>query len=266
MTPSDVWDYDGVNEAVLVDMNIANEIVPAMIKADRNGFFYVLNRTNGELISAEPYVTVNWAKKIDKETGRPVENPEYRPQLDKWAKNICPNLIGGKNWQPMSYSEQTGLVYIPTFNMCMDLVNRKQEFVKGAFYLAQEFDLGVAGDGGHLSEMKAWDPVTQKQVWGIKEDLPFLSGALSTGGGLVFYGNAHGMFKAVDAGTGDILWSFKAGSGINQGPITYEVDGKQYLALVSGRLVGPPSFFGKIGEKVIAASPTGGSVVVFALN
>jgi PQQ-dependent dehydrogenase (methanol/ethanol family) len=266
MTPADVWDYDGVNEGVLVNLKISNQEVPALVKADRNGFFYVLNRANGQLISAEPFVKVNWAERVDRETGHPVANPEFRPQLDKWARNICPNLFGGKNWPPMSYSKQSGLVYIPTFNLCMSLVNREQEFVKGSFYLAQEFDLGIAGEGDYLGQLKAWDPVTQKQVWGIKEDLPFLSGVLSTAGGLVFYGNAHGIVKGVDANSGEVLWSFNAGSGVNQGPVTYAIDGKQYLAVVSGRLVGPPSFAGEIGERVTAATPPGGNVLVFELG
>jgi PQQ-dependent dehydrogenase (methanol/ethanol family) len=265
MTPSDVWDYDGVNEPVLVDLTINGAKVPALLKADRNGFFYVLNRTNGDLISAEPFVNVNWASRIDLETGRPVENPQYRPQLDKWAKGVCPNLIGGKNWPPMSFSPQTHLVYIPTFDMCMDQVSREQKFVKGQFYLAQEFNLSVAGPSGHLAEFIAWDPVAQKKAWGVKEDLPFLGGALSTAGGVVFYGNQHGQFKAVDAENGNVLWTFKAGSGINQGAVTYMIDGKQYIAAVSGRLVGPPSFFGEIGEKVIAATPPGGDLLVFTL-
>jgi len=267
MTPSDVWDYDGVNEGILVDLKLAGNDVPAMLKADRNGFFYILNRSNGDLLSAEPFVPVNWATKVDMETGRPIENPKYRPTLDTWARGICPNLFGGKNWMPMSYSEQTGLVYIPTFNLCMDLVNREQEFVEGSFYLAQEFDLGIAGDdSGYLGEYKAWDPVTQKKVWGIKEELPMLGGALTTAGGLLFYGNVHGILKGVDAKTGDILWNFQAGSGISQGPVTFEVGGKQYLTVVTGRLVGPPSFLGAIGERVIAASPPGGNIVTFELG
>jgi PQQ-dependent dehydrogenase (methanol/ethanol family) len=265
MTPSDVWDYDGVNEPVLVDLTINGTKVLALLKADRNGFFYVLNRTNGDLISAEPYVNVNWASRIDLETGRPVENPQYRPQLDKWAKGVCPNVIGGKNWPPMSFSPQTHLVYIPTFDMCMDQVSREQKFVKGQFYLAQEFNLSVAGPSGHLAEFVAWNPVAQKKVWGVKEDLPFLGGALSTAGGVVFYGNQHGQFKAVDDENGKVLWTFKAGSGINQGAVTYMIDGKQYIAAVSGRLVGPPSFFGEIGEKVSAATPPGGDLLVFTL-
>jgi PQQ-dependent dehydrogenase (methanol/ethanol family) len=265
MTPADVWDYDGVNEAVLVDLTVGAQGVPALLKADRNGFFYVLNRETGKLVSAEPFVDVNWAKSVDRTTGRPIEDPEKRPQLNRWARNVCPNLFGGKNWQPMSYSPETGLVYIPSFNLCMDIAGKTEPYTPGKFYLASEFDLDKAGTGGYLSELKAWDPVKQAPVWGIKEDLPFLGGVMSTAGGLVFYGNTHGQLKAVDAKTGDVLWTFNVGSGILQSPITYTLDGKQYLAVVAGRIKGPPSFLGKIGEKVINASPEGGMLVVFEL-
>ena len=252
-TPADVWDYDGVNEAVLADVSIGGQKIPALFKADRNGFFYVLNRENGKLVSAEPFVNVNWAKAVDKTTGRPIEDPEKRPQLNRWARNVCPNLIGGKNWEPMSYSEQTGLVYIPTFNMCMDIAGKNEAYNPGKFYLASEFDLDKGDSGGFLSEFKAWDPVAQQAVWGIKEDLPFLGGA------------QRGDLKAVDAKTGKVLRQFNVGTGILQSPITYMMDGKQYLAVVAGRIKGPPSFFGKIGQKVIDASPEGGVVVVFEL-
>jgi len=265
-TPYDTWDYDGVNELVLADLDINGQKTPVGLKADRNGFFYVLNRQTGALISAQPFVMVNWAKEIDLKTGRPVEVPEKRPRLDVWAKDICPNLFGGKNWEPMAYNPQTGLVYIPTFNLCMDLVGRKEERKKGAFYLAEEFDLDKPGPGGFMSEMVAWDPISQKRVWGSKEELPFLGGALATGGGLVFHGNIQGWFKALDAKTGEELWKFNAGSGISQGAITYELDGKQYVAVVSGRLKTPPSFLGWIGEKVFAASPEGGALFVFELQ
>lgn len=266
MTPADVWDYDAVNEAVLADLTVGGQSVPALMKADRNGFFYVLNRATGKLISAEPFVHVNWAKSIDKTTGRPVEDPEKRPQLSRWARNVCPNLFGGKNWEPMSYSQQTGLVYIPSFNLCMDIAGKTEAYTPGKFFLAAEFDLDKADTGGHLSELKAWDPVKQTAVWGIKEDLPFLGGAMSTAGGLVFYGNTHGELKAVDAKTGGVLWKFNLGTGILQSPITYLLDGKQYLAVVAGRIKGPPSFLGKIGQKVIDASPEGGILVVFELG
>jgi PQQ-dependent dehydrogenase (methanol/ethanol family) len=266
MTPADVWDYDAVNEAVLVDLNIGGQKTPALMKADRNGFFYVLNRQDGKLLSAKPFVEVNWAKSIDQATGRPIEDPEKRPQLNRWARNVCPNLFGGKNWQPMSYSQQTGLVYIPTFNLCMDIAGKNEAYNPGKFYLASEFDLDKAGSGGFLSELKAWDPIKQTAVWGIKEDLPFLSGVMSTAGGLVFYGNQRGELKAVDAKTGKVLWTTNVGTGILQSPTTYVIDGRQYLAVVAGRIKGPPSFLGKIGQKVIDASPEGGLVVVFELS
>ena len=265
-TPSDVWDYDGVNEGVLAELNIAGKKTPVLLHADRNGFFYVLNRVNGKLISADPVVPVNWAKGVDLKTGMPIEDPTKRPRLGVWARNVCPNLIGGKNWEPMSYSQQTGLVYIPLFNMCMDIANKNEEYTPGKFYLASEFNLDMAGsEGKNLSEFVAWDPVAKKKVWGIKEDLPFLGGAMTTAGGLVFYGNQHGDLKAVNAATGDVLWSFDVGTGILQSPITYVAGGKQYLAVVAGRTKGPPSFFGKIGQRVIDASPEGGILVVFEL-
>jgi PQQ-dependent dehydrogenase (methanol/ethanol family) len=266
MTPSDVWDFDGVNEGVLADLTIGGQKTPALLKADRNGFFYVINRQSGKLLSAEPFVPVNWAKGVDPETGRPVEVPEKRPQLGKWARNVCPNLVGGKNWEPMSYSVQTGLVYIPTFNLCMDIASKDTPYTPGKFYLASEFNLDMPGSQGtHLAEFMAWDPVAKKKVWGIKEDLPFLGGALSTAGGLVFYGNTQGDLKAVDAKNGTVLWTFHVGTGILQSPVTYQVDGKQYLAVVAGRTKGPPSFFGNIGQRVIDASPEGGVLIVFAL-
>lgn len=266
MTPSDVWDFDGINEGVLADMNIGGSKQPVLMKADRNGFFYVLNRESGKLLSAEPFVHVNWAKGVDMNTGMPIEDPTKRPRLGVWARDVCPNLIGGKNWEPMSYSAQTGLVYIPTFNMCMDIATRNEEYQPGKFYLASEFDLAKGGkDGNHLAEFIAWDPIANKKVWGIEEDLMFLSGALSTAGGVVFYGNQQGELKAVDAKNGALLWTFYLGTGILQSPITYTVGGKQYLAVVAGRIKGPPSFFGKVGQRVIDATPEGGVLVVFEL-
>jgi alcohol dehydrogenase (cytochrome c) len=268
-TPHDVWDYDGINEAVLTDLDIGGQKVPALLHADRNGFFYVLNRETGKIISGDPFVTVNWATGIDLNTGRPVEaaNNEKRPQLGKWARNVCPNLIGGKNWPPMSHSQQSGLTYLPAFNMCMDIATKTEEYTPGKFYLASEFNLDMAGkEGSHLAEFVAWDPIAKKKAWAIKEELPFVGGAMSTAGGLVFYGNQAGELKAVDAKSGNVLWTFRVGTGVMQSPITYSVDGKQYLAVVGGRSKGVPSFFGKIGERVVAASPEGGVLVVFELG
>jgi len=264
-TPYDAWDYDGVNELVLADVVVGGQTTPVLFKADRNGFFYVLNRKTGKLISAEPYVFVNWATGVDNASGRPIEIPEKRPRLDTWARDICPNLFGGKNWEPMAYSPQTRLVYIPTFNLCMDLAGRTAEYKRGMFYLGSEWDLAKVGPGGHMSEAIAWDPIKNVKVWGNKEELPFMGGMLPTAGGLVFHGNIQGWFKALDASTGKLLWQFNTGTGISAGPVTYELDGKQYVAVVSGRLVTPPSFLGHIGEKIFASSPPGGALFVFEL-
>ena len=267
-TPHDAWDYDGVNELVLADLTIDGKQVPALMQANRNGFFYVIDRSNGKLISAKNFVPTNWATGIDLKTGMPIEtaNNEKRPRLKKWAKDICPNLVGGKNWMPMSFNPKTGLVYIPTNNLCMDLEGVQEEYKRGQFFLGVNFDLDKPGPGGYLGGLKAWDPVAQKEVWFNKDDLPFNGGTMTTTTGLVFAGDIKGTFRAMDAKTGKELWKFNAGSGISAAPISYTLDGKQYVAVVSGRTQSMPAFFGKIGEKMVAASPEGGTLYVFALN
>jgi alcohol dehydrogenase (cytochrome c) len=265
-TPYDAWDFDGVNEKVLVDLEINGSKVPALMTADRNGFFYILDRRNGKLLSADPFTHVTWAKGID-ENGRPVEDPDKRPKLNVWARDMCPSFYGGKNFQPISYNEQTKLTYIPTFNVCMDeMAKDVAKPREGIFYLGTEFECCKYGPGGNGGEFIAWDPVGKKKVWGIKEELPFVGGALSTAGGLVFYGNMNGELKAVDARNGDVLWQFQTGSGISQGPITYQVEGKQYIAALSGRLIGPVGFMGALGEKLSARIPEGATMFVFELS
>jgi len=268
-TPHDAWDYDGVNELVLADLPIDGKTVPVLMQANRNGFFYVIDRANGKLLSAKQFVDgVNWATGIDLKTGAPIEtaNNEKRPRLKKWAKDICPNLIGGKNWMPMSYNPKTGLVYIPTMNLCMDLEGLQEDYKRGQFYLGVNFDLSKVGAGGHGGGLKAWDPVKQKQVWFNKEELPFNGGTMTTSTGLVFAGDIKGVFRAMDAKTGKELWKFNTGSGITAAPMTYTLDGKQYVAVVSGRILSIPAFFGPLGERMVAASPEGGTLFVFALD
>jgi PQQ-dependent dehydrogenase (methanol/ethanol family) len=264
-TPHDAWDYDGVNELVFADLDVGGQKTPVLLKADRNGFFYVLDRRTGKLISAKPFVDVNWATGFDMSTGRPVEDPEKRPRMKFRAMNICPNLIGGKNWMPMSYSAQTGLVYLPTMNLCMDLEGAEPKYARGQFYLGAEFDLGKTGPGGHLGSTLAWDPVKQQKVWQNTDPLPYVGGMLTTAGGLVFHGDLRGWFKALDATSGRTLWQFNTGSGISAAPMTYALDGKQYVAVVSGRTFAIPAFFGPIGEKMVAASAEGGTLFVFEL-
>ncbi len=268
-TPHDAWDYDGVNELVFADLPVEGKKVPVIMQANRNGFFYVIDRASGKLISAKQYIEgVNWATGIDMKTGTPIEaaGNAKRPGMKRKASDICPNLIGGKNWMPMSYSAQTGLVYIPTMNLCMDLEGIQADYKRGAFYLGVNFDLGKIGPGGHMGGVKAWDPVKQQQVWFNKQDLPFNGGMMTTAGGLLFHGDIKGMFYATDAKTGKELWKFNTGSGVSAAPMTYTLDGKQYVAVVSGRTQSIPAFFGALGEKMVAASPEGGTLYVFALN
>jgi PQQ-dependent dehydrogenase (methanol/ethanol family) len=268
-TPHDAWDYDGVNELVFADLPFDGKKVPVLMQANRNGFFYVIDRANGKLLSAKQYVDgVNWATGIDMKTGAPIEaaGNAKRPGMKRKASNICPNLIGAKNWMPMSYDPQTGLVYIPTMNLCMDLEGIEADYKRGAFYLGVNFDLGKMGPGGHGGGVKAWDPVKQKEVWFNKDELPFNGAMMSTAGGLVFHGDIKGWFKALDAKTGKLLWKFNAGSGITAAPMTYVLDGKQYVAVVSGRTLSIPAFFGALGEKMVAASPEGGTLYVFSIK
>jgi alcohol dehydrogenase (cytochrome c) len=268
-TPHDAWDYDGVNELVFADLPINGKKTPVLMQANRNGFFYVIDRASGKLHSAKQFIDgVNWATGVDLKTGTPIEaaGNAKRPGMGRKAADICPNLIGGKNWQPMSYNPQTGLVYIPTMNLCMDLEGIQADYKRGTFYLGVNFDLGKVGPGGHMGGLKAWDPVAQKQVWFNKEPLPFSGGTMSTAGGIVFQGDIKGMFRAMDAKTGKVLWQFNAGSGISAAPMTYTIDGKQYIAVVSGRTLSIPAFFGALGEKMVDASPEGGALYVFSLN
>ena len=266
--PHDAWDYDGVNELVFADLPVDGKTTPVIMQANRNGFFYVIDRANGKLVSAKNFVPTNWATGIDLKTGMPIEtaNNEKRPRLKKWAKDICPNLVGGKNWMPMSYNPNTGLVYIPTNNLCMDLEGVQEEYKRGQFFLGVNFDLDKPGPGGYLGGLKAWNPVTQKEAWFNKDDLPFNGGTMTTKTGLVFAGDINGMLRAMDAKSGKELWKFNAGSGISAAPVSYTLDGKQYVAVVSGRTQSMPAFFGKIGEKMVAASPEGGTLYVFSLD
>jgi len=264
-TPYDAWDYDGVNENVLVDLSIGGSKVPAMLKADRNGFFYVLNRTNGKLISAEKFVDANWAKNIDMASGLPVEDPTYRVTATTKVKDVWPSFIGGKNWQPMAYSPQTGLVYIPANNIGMNFEISDATYQRGYFYLGAGWDMTYHANQTP-GEYIAWDPIKNKKVWSIPQKFPIPGGAVATAGGLVFFGNLEGKFNAVDAKTGTNLWSFNGGSGIGAAPMTYSVNGKQYVAIVTGRPTVIPGFVGgKLGEEMVKATPAGGTLLVFGL-
>ena len=265
-TPHDAWDYDGVNELLVADLAIRGEKTPVVLKGDRNGFFYVIDRRNGRLISAKNFQYITWATGVDMSTGRPIENPDMRPRQGYRAKGVCPAAIGAKNWMPMAINPHTGTIFMPTFNLCMDMEFVEQEYKRGAFYLAADFEIGKPGPGGFMGEAIAWDPVKQEALWRNKEALPYVGGMLATAGGLVFHGNTEGWFKALDQKTGKLLWKFNTGSGIHAGPITYMIDGKQYVGVVSGRTHSIPPFFGETGRQMMAATAEGGALLVFELS
>ena len=232
--PHDLFDYDGVNEAVLVDLPVGGTTRRVMLRADRDGYVYVLDRTNGEVLSADPFVHITSTKGIDLEQGRPIENEEKKPVLGKVVRDICPAAPGGKDWQPTAYSPQTGYLYIPANNLCMDFEAMEANYIAGTPYVGANVRM-YAGPGGHRGEFIGWDPVNRRKAWSIPEKFPVWSGVVVTAGGVAFYGTMDGWFKAVDARNGTPLWQFKTGSGIVGQPIVYRgPDGKPYVAVLSG--------------------------------
>ena len=234
VTPHDMWDYDTVNENILVDLPLGGTTRKALVHFDRNGFGYTIDRATGEVLVAQPFVQMNWSTGVDMATGRPRVVPEKMTAEGKLVKDICPSLEGGKNQQPAAFSPRTGLFYVPTINLCMDFEVRPVTYIPGTPYIGANAP-EKKGPGGHGGEFIAWDATAGKKVWGIKEPFPVWGGALVTAGGVVFYGTLDGWFKAVDASSGKELWKFKVGSGVVGNPITYTgPDGKQYVAVYSG--------------------------------
>ena len=234
VTPHDMWDYDTVNENILVDLPLGGTTRKALVHFDRNGFGYTIDRATGEVLVAQPFVQMNWSTGVDMKTGRPNVVPEKMTAEGKLVKDICPSLEGGKNQQPAAFSPRTGLFYVPTINLCMDFEVRPVTYIPGTPYIGANAP-EKKGPGGHGGEFIAWDATTGKKVWGIEEPFPVWGGALVTAGGVVFYGTLDGWFKAVDATSGKELWKFKVGSGVVGNPITYTgPDGKQYVAVYSG--------------------------------
>jgi alcohol dehydrogenase (cytochrome c) len=231
MTPHDAWDYDGVNEMVLIDTKDGKKILTHF---DRNGFGYTLDRTNGKVLVANPYGPVNWAKSIDLTTGRPVEDASKRTTAKGNTEGICPAAIGFKDQQPSAYSPKTGWNYVPTNNICMDYEGVEVKYAAGQPYVGAIVRM-FPGPGGNRGAFIAWDPMQGKIMWSDKENLAAYGGALATAGDIVFYGTMEGWLKAVDQKTGKLLWEYKTPSGIIGNPMTYVgPDGKQYVAVLSG--------------------------------
>jgi PQQ-dependent dehydrogenase (methanol/ethanol family) len=232
--PHDLYDYDGINEQILLDLPINGQTRKALVRPERTGYVYVLDRATGQVLSANPFVHITSTKGVDLNTGQLIYNDEKKGQPGQVIRDICPAAPGGKDWNPSAYSPRTGMLYIPHNNLCMDHEGVEANYIAGTPYVGSNVKM-YAGPGGHRGEFTAWDPVTGREVWKITESFPVWSGTMATAGDVVFYGTMEGWFKAVNARTGELLWQFKTGSGIIGQPVTYRgPDGKQYVAILSG--------------------------------
>ena len=267
-TPREGWDYDGVNEVVAYTDRDGNM---RYATADRNGYFYVLNREDGAFVSAHPFVKdITWADGID-ENGRPMFNEANRPGDPSGAADgakgdvifASPSFLGGKNWMPMSFSQRTGNFYVPSNEWGMDIWNEPITYKKGAAYLGAGFTIKPNYED-HIGSLKAIDPDTGEWVWEYKNDAPLWGGVMSTAGGLVFFGTPEGNFIALDDETGEELWSFQLGSGIVGQPVTWEMEGEQYVSVVSGWGGAVPLWGGEVAKKVNYLNQ-GGMVWTFKL-
>ncbi|MCS0504249.1 methanol/ethanol family PQQ-dependent dehydrogenase [Ancylobacter sp. GSK1Z-4-2] len=288
MTPHDEWDFDGVNEMILTDQQFNGQPRKLLTHFDRNGFGYTLDRVTGELLVAEKYdPAVNWATKVDMDKnsptyGRPLVVAKYSTQEqgeDVNTKGICPAALGTKDQQPASYSPKTNLFYVPTNHVCMDYEPFRVSYTAGQPYVGATLSMFPAPNShGGMGNFIAWDNTKGKIVWSLPEPFSVWSGALATAGDVVFYGTLEGYLKAVDAKTGKELYKFKTPSGIIGNVTTYEHNGKQYIAILSGvggwagiglaaGLTDPNAGLGAVGGYAALSNYTnlGGQLTVFAL-
>jgi lanthanide-dependent methanol dehydrogenase len=233
-SPHDLWDYDGINEQILLDLPIGGRPRQVLVRPERNGYIYVVDRATGEVLSADPFAHVTSTLGIDLKTGRPRENPRKKPALGIVTRDVCPAAPGAKDWQPSAYSPRTGLLYVPANNLCMDHEGVEANYIAGTPFVGANVRM-YAGPGGHRGELLAWDPVARRKLWTVREKYPVWSGVVVTAGDLVFYGTMDRWFKAVDARSGTLRWQYRLPSGVVGQPISYRgPDGKQYVAVLCG--------------------------------
>jgi PQQ-dependent dehydrogenase (methanol/ethanol family) len=234
LTPHDGWDYDGVNENVLFDATIGGQQTPALAHFDRNGYGYVLERDNGKLLAVHKYdPTVNWATSIDATTGKPEVDPTKMTKAGVNVKNICPAAEGDKDEQPSSYDPMTHLFYVPTNHICMDYQAFDVKYKAGFPFVGALLNMYPASPDVR-GRFIAFDAVSGETKWAIDDMFQDWSGALSTAGGVAFYGTLDGWFRAVDLNDGKVLYQFHCPSGIVGNPMTFMHGGKQYVAVLTG--------------------------------
>jgi len=267
MTPSDPFDYDGVNEWVQAELTIDGTPRKVVMQANRNGFLYVLERATGKLLAANKFVKVTWAERVDMATGRPVWSAETKAALDGKTVQVWPSLVGGKNWHPMSYSPLSKLIYVNTMDFGWEYPPLPLSEV--ANLKPGEPHYGVKRPWTYLFDdpngrgyLRAIDPLTGQSKWAVPFKSPNFSGTLVTAGGLVFTGRLTGEFMAVDADSGKILWEFQTSAGIVGQPITWELNGKQYVTITNGA-TGP--YVMRAGDPNLANVPAGGSIWTFKI-
>ena len=269
-TPADNWDYTAVQHMILADIEWRGKPRKVLLQAPKNGFFYVIDRATGELLSAEKFVRVNWASHVDMKTGRPVELPQSN--YEDQTRVILPSPNGGHLWHPMSYSPRTGLVYIPVLELA-GIYLRDPDFepIRNAWNLGM--DLKNYSEAAATSalppawgELKAWDPVKQKAIWTVKHPGSFNGGVLSTAGDLVFQGTGDGRFAAYAADTGERLWEVLVRVGIVAPPVSYSVDGVQYVSVLAGWGGGGAIEGGDLGISAAGKWDNHGRLLTFALD
>jgi len=242
--PGDEWDFDSAEQIILADLRIDGQLRPVLLHAPKNGFFYVLDRATGKLLSAKPFTKETWATGIDLKTGRPIESPEARYEVGNKTSLVSPGPGGAHSWQPASFSPDTGLVYFPVMESGF-AYKSAEYFSHNAFSMNTGTDPVAAGMpqepnikkailGSVKGHLVAWDPIAQKEIWRAERPGPWNGGALSTAGNLVFEGTGYGQFEAFRANSGEKMWSASTQSGMTAGPISYTVDGEQYVAILAG--------------------------------
>jgi len=256
-TPGETWDFTATQQMILADLEIEGEEREVLMQAPKNGFFYVLDRTNGELISAEPYVSISWATAVDKSTGRPIEVPGARYEDGMFI--VKPSGLGGHNWHSMAFDPTTNLVFLPSQDFFGAYADEPDfEFTEGFWNTGIEFEaLETPADPAIVAELAAsmtgqlvaWDPVAQEEVWRYQHAGPWNGGALATAGNLVFQGSLIGEFAAYDSSNGERLWQFAAQTGIAAAPVSYSVDDQQHIAVAAGW----GSIFGLLGSDITAS-------------
>jgi alcohol dehydrogenase (cytochrome c) len=284
MTPHDEWDYDGVNEMILVDnLQVRGQRVnKALVHFDRNGFAYTMDRENGRLLVAEKYdPAVNWASHVDMQTGRPQVVRDFSTAAggeDKNVQNICPAALGTKDQQPAAFSPRTNIFYVPTNHVCMDYEPFRVSYTAGQPFIGATLSMYPPKGEQNLGNFIAWDAGQGKIVWSRPERFSVWSGALATAGDIAFYGTLEGHLKAVDVRDGKELFSYRTPSGIIGNINTFTHRGKQYVAVLSGvggwagigmaaGLTGETEGLGAVGAYKSLADYTqlGGVLTVFAL-